>query len=197
MAAILDVPVDDFVRLWFADAAGLATSVFPSYQDYIIHVCQQLEVQVSDDQINTAATFPRNVTKQMLMTPRNGAIDVLTYLKTNGYKTGLISDCAADVPEIWNDTLYAPLIDVAVFSCSAGMNKTDLRIFRMATDQLAVKPENCLYIADGMRQELANASKLGMHAVQILVPEETDDNPMREEWDGPAITSLREIFTLL
>ena len=109
----------------------------------------------------------------------------------------MISDCAPELPEIWNDTPFAPYFDVTVFSCTAGMNKADPRIFQIALEQLAVEPENCLYIADGMRNELANAKKLGMHSVQILVPGEIDDSPIREDWQGPSITSLREVLDYL
>ena len=132
------------------------------------------------------------------MTPREGAIELLTHLKANGYKTCLISDCAYDVPELWDETPYAPYIDIAFFSCSVGMNKSNIRIFQMAVEELSVKPEECIYIADGYRNELTNATKLGMHAFQLLVPEDVDyDSPIREDWNGPTISSLKEVINLL
>jgi putative hydrolase of the HAD superfamily len=197
IAAVLSAPADDFVRIWFEQAAGLGTGIFPSYQDFIRYVCRQLPLNVPDNLVNHATNISLSVTKRHLTVPREGAIEVLSYLKSNGYKTGLITDCGPDVPEIWHDTPFAPLIDVAVFSCSVGMNKGDLRIFQIAIDQLAVKPESCLYIADGMRNELANAAELGMHAVQILVPDEIDDSPIREDWHGPVISSLKEVLNLI
>ena len=129
--------------------------------------------------------------------PRDGAIEILTHLKTNHYKIGLITDCGPDVPALWDETPFAPFIDVAVFSCTAGMNKGNPDIFRIATEKLGVKTQDCMYIADGMRNELANAANMGMYAVQILIPEEIDDSPIREDWHGPVISSLREILDLL
>ncbi len=65
-------------------------------------------------------------------------------------------------------------------------------------EQLSVKPENCLYIADGVRNELTNAHKLGMDAIQILIPEEVDhNNPFREDWNGTVISSLSEVLSIL
>jgi len=197
IAAVISAPVDDFVRIWFEQSAGLGTGIFPSYQDFIKHIYRQLPLNVSDNLVDHAATISLSVAKRHLTVPRDGAIEVLTYLKTNGYKVGLISDCGPDVPAIWNDLPFAPLIDVAVFSCSVGMNKADPRIFQIAMEKLAVEPKSCLYIADGMRQELANAAKLGMHSVQILVPDEIDDSPIRENWHGPVISSLKEVMNLL
>ena len=197
MASVLSAPVDDFVQLWFEQSEGLGTGIFPSYQSYIRHICGQLRLSVQDDLVDFAANIQFSLTKKHIMIPQEGAIEVLSYLKSNGYKTGLITDCAPYLPTIWNDTPFAPLIDVAIFSCYVGMNKADPRIFQLAVEKLAVKPENCLYIADGFRQELANASKLGMHAIQIRVPGEIYDNPLWEDWHGPAISSLMEVLTLV
>ena len=47
------------------------------------------------------------------------------------------------------------------------------------------------------RDELANASKIGMHAVKIRVPGETDENPLDEDWNGPEISYLTEVIPLL
>jgi putative hydrolase of the HAD superfamily len=197
LAAAISAPVDDFLQLWSSQSSGLITGVFQDFQAYIRHICVLLRLNVADNLVDNAANIALSVTKNRFMTPREGAVELLSYLKSNGYKTGLITDCGPDVPEIWNDTPFAPLIDVAVFSCSVGMNKGDPRIFQIAIDRLAVKPESCLYIADGMRNELANAAKLGMHSVQILVPDEIDDSPIREEWHGPVISSLKEVLNLI
>lgn len=197
MASILTAPIEDFVELWFDQSSGLGTGEFQSYQDYIRHVCKQLSLDLQDSKVQAAASIPFEMTKRMVMVPQEGAIELLSFLKSNGYKTGLISDCATDVPTIWNDTLFAPLIDVAIFSCSVGMNKADPRIFELAINELGVEPERCLYIADGMRQELANASKIGMSALKIRVPTEINDSPLRERWNGAAISSLIEVIDLL
>jgi putative hydrolase of the HAD superfamily len=197
MAAVLSVPEDDYVKLWFAQSAGLGTGVFSSYQAYIRHICEQMGLVVSENIIELAAIIPFSVVKNDVMRPREYSIELLSYLRGKGYKTGLISDCGPELPVFWNDTPYAPLIDVAIFSCSAGMNKADPRIFQIALVKLYVKPEDCIYVADGMRNELANAKKLGMHAIQILIPDEIDESPIREEWHGPKISSLKEVLNLL
>jgi putative hydrolase of the HAD superfamily len=197
MAAILSVPAEDFVKLWFEQSSRLVTGFYPSYQIYIKHLCEQLNLNAPDNIIELAATIPFFVVKNDVMKPREGSIELLSYLKAHGYKTGLISDCGPELPVFWHDTPYASLIDLAIFSCSVGMNKGDPRIFQIAVEKLAVEPESCLYIADGNRNELANAAKLGMHSVQILVPGEINDSPVREDWHGPVIPSLKEVLTLV
>jgi phosphoglycolate phosphatase-like HAD superfamily hydrolase len=98
MATMLNAPAEDFVKLWFDKEEGLGTGVFPNYEAFIKHVCDRLEVNVEDRQVESAASVPFNITKQMIMVPRDDALDVLTQLKLNGYKIGLISDCGPDVP---------------------------------------------------------------------------------------------------
>jgi len=197
MADVLTAPKEKFVQLWFDKANGLIHGVYKSYQECIQNVCGQLGVNVQDSQIDQAASLPFEMMKNMVMVPREGSIKVLTYLKSNNFQTGLISDCTADVPVIWKDTPFAPLIDVAIFSCSVGMSKANQHIFEMAVEELAAKPTDCIYVADGFRQELANASKLGMLAIQIIASTNVHDESLREDWKGPIISSLLEIIPLL
>ncbi|GAI87566.1 unnamed protein product [marine sediment metagenome] len=196
MASVLAVPPDDFVTSWHATFEERMTGIFQSYQACIRHICQQLGVDVQDDQIESAARIRSDYTKREITTTQEGAIEVLSYLKLNGYKTGLISDCSAETPTIWKSTPLAPLINVAVFSCEVGLKKPDPRIYQIAIEKLAISPEKCIYIADGIGQELLSASQLGMYAIQIRVPGEYDD-PYREEWSGPVISSLKDVLTLV
>ena len=197
MASELSVPPDDFVALWHAAFDERMKGIFRSYQACIGHICQQLAVHVQDNQIELAASIRSDMTKLMVTAPREGAVEVLSYLKSNGYKTGLISNCSVETTMVWQETPLAPLIDVAVFSCLEGAMKPDPRIYQIAVEKLAVKPEECLYVGDGMEQELASASKLGMHAFMIRVPNESDWDPYREEWNGPVISSLKEVLNLV
>ena len=56
----------------------------------------------------------------------------------------------------YNPNASTPLL--VLISYAVGMTKADPRIFQMAIERLNVKPEHCMYIADDMRQELANAA---------------------------------------
>ena len=141
IAEICAAPAEKFVEQWFANSAGLGTGVYKTWQDYIRYVCQVMELSVPESRLKIAADVPLSVTRNQICVPREGAMELLSYLKSSGYKMGLISDCYYDVPEIWPETPFAPYFDVTVFSCEAGMNKADPRIFKIALEKLAVKPE--------------------------------------------------------
>ena len=82
------------------------------------------------------------------------------------------------------------------------LQKPDPRIYRIAVEKLAVRPEACLYIGDGDGNELTGAAEAGMHPVLIRNPDEDRNNVIRlnyqgDDWQGPAISSLTEIYALL
>lgn len=197
MAREISMPDDDFIKMWLITYEERMKGIFKRYKDCIRYICQQTNTPVLEQKIESAAKLRSTMAKREISLIRDGAIEILSYLKSNDYKTGLVSDCSMDIPELWEDTPLSPFIDVAIFSCRVNMKKPDPRVFRMVIEQLDSKPKECLYIADGIGQELTTASKLGMSAVMIHSPDDREEDPYREDWHGPAITSLKEVMDLL
>jgi putative hydrolase of the HAD superfamily len=201
MASELSVPPDDLIRLWFDTQNERGLGIFQSHEDNIKYICDKLEWQAGDAQIEHAVqTYLKYTADSAKLRPH--AIEVLTHLKADGYKTGLITDCSASIPRIFKDIALAPLIDTAIFSCSVGMLKPDPRIYRLAVEQLAVEPEACLYIGDGDDNELTGALQVGMHPVLIRNPDEDSHDVDHTDWEaeawpGPVITSLQEVMNLV
>ena len=183
MASALSISSDDFNRIWFETAHERNIGNIRSIEANIEHVCIRI-------------TFVKKI-----MRPRPDAIEVLSHLKSAGFKIGLISNCSPDTPVIWQDTPFVPFFDVTVFSSSVGMKKPDPRIYNLAMEQLGVRPEDCLYVGDGASQELAGAAQVGMSPVLIRVLDEDFDGSLpddaREEWDGPTVSSLTEVLALV
>jgi putative hydrolase of the HAD superfamily len=158
-----------------------------------------LKVKTNRDKLIQAGQVRREYTARWL-NPRAEALPVLTAIKKAGYKIGLISDCTAETPKIWESTTLAPLFDVTIFSCVVGIKKPNPRIYLMASDKLGVRPTDCLYIGDGSSRELSGALGLGMHPVLIRDANDAADAHYidREyDWRGPIITSLKEVLNLL
>ena len=202
MASILSVPVNDYMRLWSATAYKRSIGAINDINANIEYICRELGVPTTDAKVRFAAQIRFDFIAKTIR-PRQDAIDVLSYLQSQGLKTGLISNCSPETPLIWKDTPFAPLFDVAVFSSSVGMKKPDPRIYQIAIDQLATEPGNCLYIGNGDNQELSGAAQVGMHPVLIRVPKKDstdaqwEDSTDAEQWDGPVISSLSEVLDLV
>jgi len=199
MALALGVPADEFIRLWFGTFDQRMLGIFMSTEECVEYICRQIGIAPGDEGIRKAARI-RNEVLAREMTPRPDAVQILSYLKSEGYKLGLLSDSSGEVPELWNDSPFRPFFDITVFSCLAGVKKPDPRIYLLATEQLAVRPEECLYIGDGSSHELTGAANVGMHPVLIRVPYEDEPGVRRidpEQWNGPRISSLTAVLTLL
>ena len=201
MAHVLSAPPDDFAQLWFDTFNERVTGILQSPEANIEYICKKLGVHVEDTQIRIAAQIRFDLTLR-LMKPRADAIETLSHLKSQGYKTGLITDCSIEAPTIWESTPFASLIDVTVFSCVVGLKKPDPRIYRLAAERLGVEPHSCLYIGDGSSRELTGAAAAGMHPVLIRDPDEDSTEVHRvdaeaEKWDGPVISSLKDVLTLI
>ncbi len=201
MASALSVPGDDFHRLWSETSRPRETAFFATIEANLEHICETLGLPLESDRI-TAATQIRLDFIRRSLTPRWGAVETLNRLRAGRYKIGLISDCGPDVAFLWRDTPLAPLVDVAIFSGTAGFKKPDPRIYRMACERLAVKPQGCLYIGDGSSRELTGAAQVGMHPVLIRVPyEEAVHESLRPdaeaEWRGAMVSALKEVLSLV
>jgi putative hydrolase of the HAD superfamily len=196
-AAALGVSPADFISQWSAAYAERMNGTTKNFQACIINICQRLGVKPTEEQIETAAGIKREMTRQEVTSSLDGAMETLSYLKQNGYKTGLVSNCGMETTMVWPRTSLSPFIDVLVFSCIEGTMKPEPRIFQIALEKLGVPPEACLYVADGMSQELTAASKLGMQAVRVEAPHDSEYEHDREDWRGLEISSLKEVLDLL
>ncbi len=201
MASVVSAPPHDFIRLWFDTFDERGLGIFPSIEANVEYICRKIGVQPENAQIELAAHINLEYAVQTVK-PLPDATEVLSYLKSHGYKIGLISNCSSSIPQMVESIPFAPLIDVPVYSCLVGIQKPDPRIYQLAIEQLAVDPKDCLYVGDGDSQELTGASKVGMQPVLLRLPDEnsTDVHRVdaeRDVWDGPVIASLTEVLVLV
>lgn len=189
MAAVLRVPEEDFIRLWFGSFNERHSGCFPDLEADIDYVAQKLGIRADGEQLRTAAQINLDYVATHI-TAKPGAVELLSGLKEKKYRIGLVSNWSDEVPTVWQDIPLSMYFDVSVFSCKAGIMKPDPRIYRMAIEQLGVTPGECLYIGDGDSSEISGAAAAGMGAV--LVGERKP-----EKWAGKTITSLREVCDLL
>jgi putative hydrolase of the HAD superfamily len=131
--------------------------------------------------------------------PRTDAVAVLSGLRARGLRTGVISDCSAELPLYFPQLPVAPFIDAPVFSFVTGHRKPDPAIYLACCERLGVAPEECLYVGDGGSDELAGARRLGMRAVWLDVAAEQGGvvYGRHAAWDGERISSLTEVASLL
>ena len=129
--------------------------------------------------------------------PRADAVSTLTVLRQIGHVLGLVSDCAAEVPTLWESTVFAPLITAPVFSCAVKMKKPEPGIYQLACTRCSAwRRRSACMSAMGAVSELTGAAAVGMHPVLIrMAHEENDDSyrPDEDTWEGDRVRCLAEV----
>ena len=194
-ACILGVRSEDFVQAWSDTVLRQSVGEIGTSREAYAFICDKFDVDVSDGQLGGAVAAGLKYVNRAL-TPRAGVVEALAKLRDDGVKIGLISNCLADTSMLWPETPLAPLFDVAVLSYEVGLMKPDPGIYTLACNRLGVEPNDCLFIGDGGSGELTGATNVGMDAVLIRAPDDTE-NGDREDWRGARISSVAEVLGLL
>jgi putative hydrolase of the HAD superfamily len=128
--------------------------------------------------------------------PAPEVLDTMRALRERGLLVGLVSNCTEDVAVVWPDTPFAPLVDYAVFSATAGCIKPDPEIYALVCEGLGVDASDCLFVGDGANDELAGAARAGMTPVLVA-----RDGVVRWEalhgWDGHRIERIPDVLRLV
>lgn len=93
-------------------------------------------------------------------------IPLFTTFKEMNLKIGLITNCYFEERDVIKNSIFFDYFDSVCMSCELGVKKPDVEIFQRCMSELAVVPEECLYIGDGGSFELETAKSLGMHPLQ-------------------------------
>ena len=93
-------------------------------------------------------------------------IPLFELIKERNIKIGLITNCYFEESDVIKNSILFNYFDSACMSCELGLKKPDVEIFQKCMSDLAVEPEECLYIGDGGSFELETAKALGMHPLQ-------------------------------
>jgi putative hydrolase of the HAD superfamily len=188
-ASALGAGHEEFLTAWHADYAKRAVG---DLESSLRRVCQQAGVIVDNARIRSVLGIRRASLSEMFV-PRPDAAPTLRQLRARGIRTGLVTNCTSEIPQLWLSSPLSPLMDATVFSCAEGLRKPDLAIYELAASRLGVDTSNCVFVGDGADEELDGASAAGMHAILLR----TGDTHPPEAWDGPVIQRLSDVIALL
>lgn len=196
MAFLLGAPDEDFARALNQKVpeamCGMRGSIYEQAQE----TSNELGINPQISQLDQAVKLWTDFHRQGYKNPYSGALNLLQQIKGMDIKIGMITNCGAEAPDLWNHSQFAPLADVAVFSCKEGILKPDPRIYLMACKRLNVPQDKCLYIDDSVKL-LSGASEVGMSTLLIRHPGNLVGLSSLEEWTGPRVTSLQEVTNYL
>jgi putative hydrolase of the HAD superfamily len=123
-------------------------------------------------------------------------LSVLAKLNSKGIKSVIISNTAWGSPsELWHEEIKRfgidRYIDLIVFCRDVGWRKPDKRIFEFALKSLSLNVNECVFIGDDPRWDIAGPKAIGMEA--ILIDRESQFGKPEEK----RITTLYEVLDML
>jgi putative hydrolase of the HAD superfamily len=96
-------------------------------------------------------------------------VNLLKNLRTNGYVTAVLSDTFPYMAEITRERNGYNYFDKVYLSCEVGFVKPQKEFYELAVKDLAVLPDECIFIDDDEKNILP-AEKLGMKVVLAKNP---------------------------
>lgn len=121
-------------------------------------------------------------------------LPTLDEFRRRGVKTALVSNLPWGSPaQSWHEEVarqdLSPRLDAVVFCSDVGWRKPAPPIFEYVLDRLQVRPEQCLFVGDNPRWDVAGPRALGIDAVLIdrhglaTAPGEAPIRELGELWD--------------
>ncbi len=198
IAEVLGVPPEEYAKGWKLTFHDRASGLHGSIAKSIAAAAKQCSAIYKEEALEQAVIIRHEFTKTWL-TPRSDAVSTIAELKGRGLKIGLLSNCTAEVPEIWPKIAFAPIIDQPLFSCNEGLRKPMPEFYERALTRLGVQPAECLYVADGDNGELKQSKALGISTVMIRNSGQLNDyrTDPEDDWTGPKIECLSDLLTLI
>lgn len=130
------------------------------------------------------------------VTPDPEAVEILKDLRSQGIKTGIITNITPELLESQKKKVAAlgieDLFDTIIYSAEFGVHKPDRRIFDHGASALGVANEQCLFVGDDPHSDVAGA--LGADMEVVWLSPFADDNSFENHPKVHRISAFREYF---
>jgi epoxide hydrolase-like predicted phosphatase len=91
-------------------------------------------------------------------------LDVVARLRKNGYTATILSNCTAHTLEYIKKHRIDSYFDDMVLSYELGINKPDLRIYKLALEKLGITADQAIFI-DDKAENTDDAEKIGIKSI--------------------------------
>jgi len=126
--------------------------------------------------------------------PYPETIGTMQKLKQNGIKTGILTDVAYGMDNVFSlkdISVLSDFIDVAITSVDVGYRKPNIAGYLKLLDSLKICPNNMIFIGDE-EKDIIGARKLGI--VSALINRSKEKKDFGQDY---TLESLSEIFSIL
>jgi putative hydrolase of the HAD superfamily len=143
------------------------------------------ELGIVDDDLAAKlfATFSSSSSYKLF----DDVLPTLRQLQAEGYRLGLISNFEEWLEEMLVELEVGDFFDTRVISGSAGVEKPDPQIYRIALDRAGIEPGVSVHVGDSPYLDIEPASSVGMKTVLL------DRKGRHVEARVPRIRSLKDL----
>lgn len=120
----------------------------------------------------------------------------LAELRGRGFRLALVSNIEHHQKHWIRELELEPCFDAMVLSCEVGFLKPGEEIYRLAAERLWVSPGECIFVGDGLGDELQGAKAVGMMALRVDREIRHEREPRDETFDL-RVRDLEELLAWL
>lgn len=113
-----------------------------------------------------------------------GGLEVIKTLHGRGYKLGIISNLIGEdeIPNWLRDDGLEQYFDALVLSSVCHIRKPDPKMYHMGCEQLGLRPEECVSVADNLSRDITGAKAAGIGAnILFISPEKLAKKTITDE----------------
>ncbi len=166
-------------------------------RDFVSYFVSQFSVDDPEGKVDRINREWFEITDELMVFYQD-VTPVLDGLKTQGVKSVLLTNCGANVPEIFKSKAIAKKFDSAIYSSEEMITKPDRDIFLKGCESIGLSPCNCAFIGDGDNDELLGSRDAGLLTIKIDRKEASGDYIIKPipDWD-PTVSDFYELFDIL
>jgi len=124
--------------------------------------------KITDDLIESALKIRYGVSQEYWKTEEE-THNLLSFLRSEGYKLGIISNAGddGDVQTLIDRAGIREYFDYITTSAAQGIRKPNPRIFKTALENLGTEPAKAAMVGDTLGADILGAHNIGMYAIWI------------------------------
>ena len=112
------------------------------------------------------------------------------------YRIGFLSNAMPSMVRALTNMGFADGLDCFTVSCLIGCQKPDEGIYRTALKEMALPPEECVFVED-LKANLLTAARLGIHVIRMRRPFYCQEPLPDFIWNGDTARNLGDVERLV
>lgn len=170
------------------------------HTETVKRMAHSLNPSIPISRIQEAADIRQQRFDMALTQIEPGILAALESLRQNGLFLGLVSNASTGEVRAWTESPLAPLFNTVHFSWECGVKKPQPEIYWMALSEMAIEPDQALFVGDGSSDEHLGAHGCGIDSLLVtyfLDRDNKEDLHHRGRGSKGTIKHINELKSLI